>query len=481
MIMQIFYHPELEDTILHSFQHLVTLLSEDQIRSILLAENAYSLRPVEFAAQHGSCHMVMAIMDIPGVYLYREERHGLTTYQWYDVTDYEASAERFAKSPLLMLTFVDAKAVDSNGFKHLHSESLVWNWFDAKFKTNIPFILMLFTFRVLYIICYFVRDMDTSFYGNYVHGNTTKRCRPGFALVLSDAADGFLAGVLLLCSIFTVVIDVAEIILHNKRKYWHINNTVEGKKKWLLQVLFYKYCNLLFSVFVFFNTLLGLLNCYRCSVFFAVARVMCPVMAVWNILYFIQLLPSIGGFVIAIQTILEDLRNFSIVYIIFMIPFMHSFQTFINTNTNVGCMESFDDMFRIVYSLFITMLNMIDYTKYNVRNAEVLLVAHMAFTFVVSIMMINFFIALLSNSVNRVGVCKLTVRCIQRCSVAMLQERRCFWIFKPLYLKLKQRYFQFEDGRYFIVRIKPVLQDDYKNSSCSSPSPSSSSSYLQDN
>ena len=178
--MQIFYHPKLEDIILQSFAYLVTLLSEDQLRDILLAENMYSLRPVDFAAQHGSFPMVMAIMEIPGVYLYREERHGLTTYQWYNVTDYEASAERFAKSPLLLLTFIDKKTVSENTetkcFNELYTKSLMAKWFDAKFKTNIPFIVMLLVFRVMYIACYIALDMDTGFYdaeGDFVPGNST--------------------------------------------------------------------------------------------------------------------------------------------------------------------------------------------------------------------------------------------------------------------------------------------------------------------
>ena len=446
----------------------MSLLSEDQVRCILMAENMYSLRPVEFAAQHGSSRMVTAIMDIPGVYLSREERHGLTTYQWYDVTDYEASGERFAKSPLLLLAFVDTKVSDTRSFNCLLLESWIEKWYDAKFKTNIPFIVLLFVVRVLYIGCYILMDMDTSFYGEYVHGNTTQFCRPDFAPVLSGVTKNILRVVLLACAVFTTVVDVTEIGLNCMKRYWHLNNTVESKKKWLVQVVFYKCCNLIFSLFVVIYVILGIFADEQYATFYDIFRVTCPILAVWNILYFFQLLPSIGSFIIAIQTILQDLLNFSIVYIIFMIPFIHSFQTVINTNTNTGCIKNFDNPFRIAYSLFITMLNMMDYTTYDIRNLEVLLLAHVAYTFVVSIMMINFFIALLSNSVNKIGGCKSTVMCIQRCSVAMVMERRCRWLFKSVYSKLKQKYFQYENGRYFIVRVKSVLQDDCKRANLNS-------------
>ena len=187
---------------------------------------------------------------------------------------------------------------------------------------------------------------------------------------------------------------------------------------------------------------------------------MCPIMAIWNILQVIQLLPSIGPFVITIYNILGDVLNFSVIYLIMMIPFLHSFQTVINSNTNVGCIKSFDSLFRVLYSLFLTMLNMIDYTTYDIRSLEVLLVAHITYTFVVSIMMINFFIALLADTVNKTTEYKETVLAIQRHSVAVMMEKRCQWLFKSLYLKLKKKYFEYEDGKFFLVQVKPNVEQE---------------------
>ena len=465
IIMQIFYHPELEDTILKSLHHLVSLLSEDQVRNVLLAENMYFLRPVEFAAQHGSCHMVMAIMEIPGVYLYHEERHGLTTYQWYDVTDYEASAERFHKSPLVLLTFADVSIRQSKGFQKLYSpESLFMQWYDTKFKTNIPFIALLFLCRLIYFATFVALDMDTSFYQDYVHGNTTIHCRPGFAPVYDRTTVVALTYSLVAYSFCLIMFDIYEttryFVKHNQN-FWHLSSTVVGKKTWHVQVTFYHYCNLFFSIFVLLFVLImeifgGSIN----SDFYNISRIICPIMAVWNILQTIQLLPSIGPFVITIYNILGDVLNFSVIYFILMIPFLHSFQTVINTNTNVGCIESFENLFRVLYSLFLTMLNMIDYTTYDIRSLEVLLVAHITYTFIVSIMMINFFIALLADTVNKTTKCKETVLAIQRHSVAVMMEKRCQWLFKSLYLKLKKKYFEHEDGKFFLVQVRPNVEQE---------------------
>ena len=66
--------------------------------------------------------------------------------------------------------------------------------------------------------------------------------------------------------------------------------------------------------------------------------VISPVLAIWSLMYFVQLLPSIGHF-ITIQAILVESVPFSVVFILFLIPFMHTFQIIINTNSKIGCIN----------------------------------------------------------------------------------------------------------------------------------------------
>jgi hypothetical protein len=183
LVMQVFYHPQLEETLVDNFQRFMKLLSPEQVKTLLLSENMYKVSPVEFAAQHGTCRMVIAIMNVPGVHLYKVQQFGTIVYKWYDVTEYE-SAERYGKSPLIFLLFADKKIIRTSAFQQLHSKSLFTKWFDAKFKTNIPYIIVWFIVRLCYITCYFVYDMDIGWYGNQIQANTT-RCIPDYGIDLN--------------------------------------------------------------------------------------------------------------------------------------------------------------------------------------------------------------------------------------------------------------------------------------------------------
>ena len=155
-----FYNPQLEEKIAKNCVNFVNLVTKDQVRSLLHAENMFSLRPLEFAAQQGACRMVMAIMDIPGIYLHRAEKCGVIQYKWYDVSDYEGiEAMRRNKSPIFLLTYADKCITRSAGYKDMHAKSQIQTWCSLRFNLNLPFIIGLFLVRLLCVICYFVYDI----------------------------------------------------------------------------------------------------------------------------------------------------------------------------------------------------------------------------------------------------------------------------------------------------------------------------------
>ena len=150
-------NPELEEEIVIHFQYFVRILTNDQLHSLLHAANMFPLRPLEFAAQQGACRMVMAIMDIPGIYLHRVEKYRAIQYKWYCVSDYEGGKEmRPTKSPIFLLTYADTQAIDPTGYKDMHSKSQIQTWYSSKLKLNLPFIFGFFLLKLLYVVCYIV-------------------------------------------------------------------------------------------------------------------------------------------------------------------------------------------------------------------------------------------------------------------------------------------------------------------------------------
>ena len=136
MIAYLFYNPDKEELIIEQYRLLVSLLPVDTMRETLHQENCYYLRPIEFAAQHGQGGVVLAILNTPGVYLTRQEVHGLTSYKWYDITEYETSynegESRIAKSPLLFMTFIDKTMADAEGCSDFMQSPCIQSWFKKK-------------------------------------------------------------------------------------------------------------------------------------------------------------------------------------------------------------------------------------------------------------------------------------------------------------------------------------------------------------
>ena len=80
------------------------------------------------------------------------------------------------------------------------------------------------------------------------------------------------------------------------------------------------------------------------------------VVSVWSMLYFVQLLPSIGHFVIVVQHMLRDLLNF--IFIMMLTPFVQVLFVLINRHSRNGCVSDFSNYLTSFYTTFKLMRNM---------------------------------------------------------------------------------------------------------------------------
>ena len=85
-------------------------------------------------------------------------------------------------------------------------------------------------------------------------------------------------------------------------------------------------------------------------------------LSVWSILYFVQLLPSVGHFVNIVLRMQTILLNFIVVYCILIFPFPHVFLILLRGED--GCeVEGFETLFAGIYSVFKLMVNMLDFRQ----------------------------------------------------------------------------------------------------------------------
>ena len=87
------------------------------------------------------------------------------------------------------------------------------------------------------------------------------------------------------------------------------------------------------------------------------------------------------------------------------------------------------------------MLNLVNLSKY--ENAD-LAILHVAYVIVVTILLINFLIALMSNSVAEVAENRSFVMLLQRLSAALLVERRV------VAMKFLNRLIKWQQSHYFV-------------------------------
>ena len=97
-------------------------------------------------------------------------------------------------------------------------------------------------------------------------------------------------------------------------------------------------------------------------------RVVCMALSTWSLLYFVQLLPSIGYFVVAIQQMVRQMFNFGVVYSICFFAAFHPFFVTVNTSERQTCSGEFSNMSQGIYSKFAIVLNLVNPAQLGLRH-----------------------------------------------------------------------------------------------------------------
>ena len=154
--------------------YLQDLLPEQDMRSLLIAENEFTLRPLEFAALHGCASLANVIMHTKGVYLIKEASVGYNVVQYFDVSDYELFDDglplRFFHSPLALLVTNENSRIDVTSNTLFHDPGFK-SWMHSKIMVNWPFALIWSLFRIYYIALFFSASTESSWPTDVTNGS----------------------------------------------------------------------------------------------------------------------------------------------------------------------------------------------------------------------------------------------------------------------------------------------------------------------
>ena len=469
---------ERESRMASSYMDFIRNFSPEEKKELLHAENSDGLRPLEYAAKLGCAQMVRAFMETPDVYLVREDRKGMLLYQWYDVTEYmtsHVSADRRGKTPVGFLALMTEETMGRTGTVDLFQWMPFKQWKHVHYAANKPFILAWLLFRVIPILLYITQLADEDLlrkaggrteserYHSVAVANMTAVTNasfvycPGVVFYSSGRNTNlWMTSVIGCFGLLIVVFDVVELLLINVRRvprYFCRQHCL---------VVHTAVQSMMFRIGQFIQGVMYVLIGIAAQMsdlddfnkhFGTKLNLAMMILTTISMHFFLQLVPVLGRYVITLEWMLRDLLHFGIIYLLWVLPFSYYFMVFYNLNSIDRCVEAFSGFWRSLYSTFTIMLNMVDLAEYRVRDQIMLDLMHIAYVFMIAILLINFLIALMSTSATRVALCSQLVVKLEKLYIAMLLEYRLQWLLPGYYDRQRRRYMVVEGGRYYLTNI----------------------------
>ncbi len=468
MVMLANLEPNLEDRIVDCYSTFALCLSEPARKKLLYMEDDDGFRVLELAARTGFVKMVRAVLETPGVYLCRQEENGLLTYQWYDLSEYESrAATRSHKSPIVLLALCDEDAVQKQEIHEFFQWMPITQWYKAKTQQTKYMVAIWCVVRLIHMIAYFMSAIKLQLfveYGGLPDDGETDLTNASFVFCPNFVEFKTPGIVQLILSIYVtfhaiciLLFDVQEFIRAGCSKKPRFMEMAMKKRNPGVTVAFFRSIQIILALCLVIGSLLSLFASREVfgSPIVDIINLLTVMAAFYSVMYFAQVLPSVGPYIITVMRMMRDLAMFILIYICCLTPFAFYFMLFSNTRSHDQCHTEFSTFLWSMYSCFAMMLNMVDMTAFDVSNQWVLFCVHISYVFMVAVLLINFLIAIMSSSAAYIWESKNLIVKFERIYMAYIVEYRLDWALRRYFVWMKRNSFEFEeDGRVFAVNIK---------------------------
>ena len=456
-----------ESQCIKTITFIKSIMTDENFKRILLTKNKDRLRPLEFAAHLGTFIIFRNLFETNSLYMAKTQDLGFYSLQHYDITEY-VDGSRFFNLPLFSMLHLDQRKLEQKSTRYMYLSDPMKSWIAAVTYCNKPFIIILAVLQSSFIATYFavlvaaksydesleptkmVNVTSTNIYINETHHTNNTML---FVFVCFDIC---FAAVSILWHVILILLSLA----FNRKLKWLIKG-VSGRKHLVVYRVSYFLSDivtligvLIMSLDVIHSQLFQRQNKTKLSLSVDINYMVLIAVftCAWNLLYYLQLIPGLNVYVIAVQRMLIDLLSFSIIFVMFILSF--SFGFYVLTDTSKTLLPLLYDSFRLS-------LNMMDFS--HVSGALQFL--HVAFVFVIVYLLQNIIIAIFSSSFQHVYQNKDIIFCVQSSSISLIFEQPWSIIMQPLYSRLRRKYFIYEDGRIYVTKVvmKPVHTKLYDN------------------
>ena len=434
---------------LKTYHYIISLISRKEILSLLQSENRDGLRPVELASHFQAFLLLNAIFNTRDAYLQKSIVCGLTVVDYFDVSDYESTENHrpVANSPLFLTIFSHDEKLHKQVSAENFTSGIIGNWLRCKQGIFVPIIALWAIFRIAVIALVLVIEIP-------VLSNKTAPYCAILRFNPSVTTRYMLNTSLSLIATLCLTYDIYDIIFFRTfLPAWRKTYSVPYGEV-MAQYAFYRVFQIIYNTCLLFYGILRIVSDHRgyqiVPIFVHEASFLVIIFgSVWSMLYFVQLSSMFGNYVIAMQRMLVYLAKFSVIICVFFIPFASVFPRFIQP-VNGTCPTEFGSVTASFYTTFTVILNMINFHNFSTPSPEGLWLVHVCFVSIVSILLLNFLIAVFSDAYREVASHAALSLNVQWLLIITVVENRIPKVMRPLLETRKKKYFHYSNGRYFM-------------------------------
>ncbi len=452
-----------EKTAVFLYKWLHQTMTGELMRKLLRQENVDELRPIEMAAHLGCILLYEAIQLTPEVYVTRTIKTGVITEEWIDVTEYESNRrDREKKSPLLLFAHLETDIVKNKKHGDLLNCDIVVCWMKREMRLMQTILYSTDLMFIIGFACFFVyitqprktqKDIKLTF-----HNRSFSSSTESLYFDLGQSSENFIVGTMILHALFHVLFGLTAYIPYIKSSIILYKHNLHGRKRMMVNydvfIFLYITSNLCFTSATIF------LHCssseYDATVN-GLIFVSC-MLSVSNFLFLMQVSSVVGHYAIAFNRMLTVLCQFLVLFLVIFLPFVHVFYRMWQENGGSPNSKFSSSSMEHYYNSFIVLLNMIDMTQFKADTGDasycLLLFIHVAYVFILPILLINFLIALLSHSVGEVMENKELIVVLQQIMLTSIPDIFLYRFLGSLRNVFLRKCFHIEDNRVYLIRYK---------------------------
>ena len=452
---------EYEEIILSTVKLIKFLISPEEYEKVLLTENEDGLRPLELASHLGTFALFHFLFETEGIYKSKIRKYSMYSVEYFDITEY-VTGKRYFKSPIYTMMLLDRSKINDRHLQVAFQSDPMKAWFMAIKYSNIPYVVLLACLRFMHIASYFVSlflvksnfiwSTDASYY-QLPSTNFTTNHWDNVTNVTNQGMDDIILLAVLSYSIlysssvlsFDIIYGLFQLCRHHKKK-WN-KRTVTGTKDLVV-------CTSICSVTeglvltetlgINLQILFALLGEQNYEAFFqgyTQIIVLCAIVACgWNLLYYVQLIPSLSLYVVVVQRMLHKTVAFLTAFALFF--FCYVFGLYIID------IEA-DDLLDSIYGTFELMLNVGNYADASI----IAQMFQMSFVFIIAYLLLNMLIAIHVSTFESVYKERHILFAVQSLSVYLFVDPVASALMGRLHQYLQRKHYVFEDGRVYVTRI----------------------------